>query len=812
MGNFWQDVRFAIRVLLHNRGFAAIAILTLAIGIGANTALFSVVNGVLLNPLPFPDPDRLYAVYAKTSTFAQSSITYPNFEDWQRQNHSFAYLGAFRSDDYNLTGSGEPERLHAHMVSADFFPAYGINPIVGRAFRRDEDQIGAEPVAMLGDGLWKRKFASSPDVVGKSVTLNGRSHTIVGVAQSLVPGLSPSDVYVPIGQWGDPSFRDRHIGMGTNAIGRLKPGVTEAQAQADMDAVARNLAEAYPDANKGSGVTMVPLKTDVVGNARGTLLVLLGAVAFVLLIACANVSNLLLARSTGRTREFAIRLSLGASPWRVIGQLLTESVILGIAGGVLGLALAKAALVMLLKGLADAIPRTDEIALDSRVLLFTASISVLAGIVFGLAPAMRMLRPQLSETLREGGRGSSGARHRAQSLFIVLQVAMALVLLVGAGLMIRSLAALWGIDPGFDPRQVLAFATSMTSDPKATPDQLRAKYREAARQFAAVPGVEAAAMIGGSLPMTGDSEVPFWPEGETPPANQNDMTFALFYLVTPPYQQAMKIPLERGRFLGDRDDEHSPVAAVIDASFARKYFPGVDPVGQRIHIGLLDMKAEIVGVVGHVEHWGLGDKKHETLQAQIYLSVWQVPDRFWTLLSSGSGYVVRTTAAPLGVMGAIRQAAAKADASSVVYGARPMEEIVANSIATQRLAMIMLSIFSAVALLLSAIGIYGVISYLTGQRTQEIGVRVALGASGGDVLRMVIGEGMRITAVGVVLGLAAALGLTRLLATLIYGVGAWDPITFTGVALLLTGVALFACYIPARRATRVDPMIALRYE
>ena len=812
MSNFWQDIRFAVRVLLHNRGFATIAILTLAIGIGANTALFSVVNGVLLNPLPFPDSDRLYAIYAKTSTFAQSSITYPNFEDWQRQNHSFAYLGAFRADDYNLTGWGEPERLHAHMVSADFFPAYGINPTIGRAFRQDEDKVGAEPVAMLGDGLWKRKFASSSDVVGRSITLNGRSHTIVGVAQSLIPGLSPSDVYVPIGQWADPSFRDRHIGMGTNAIGRLKPGVTEAQAQADMDAVARDLAAAYPDANKGSGITMVPLKTDVVGNVRGTLLVLLGAVAFVLLIACANVSNLLLARSTGRTREFAIRLSLGASPWRVIGQLLTESVILGIAGGLIGLALAKAAMVLILKGLADAIPRTDEIALDSRVLLFTASISILAGIVFGLAPAMRMLRPQLSETLREGGRGSSGARHRAQSVFIVVQVAMALVLLVGAGLMVRSLAALWGIDPGFDPRRVLTFATSMTSDPKATPDMLRAKYRETLRQFAAVPGVESAAMIGGSLPMTGDSEVPFWPEGETPPANQNDMTFALFYLVTPPYQQAMKIPLERGRFLGDRDDEHSPVAAVIDASFARKYFPGVDPVGQRIHVGLLDMKAEIVGVVGHVEHWGLGDKKHETLQAQLYLSVWQVPDRFWSLLSSGSGYVARTTAAPLGVMGAIREAAARADASSVVYGARPMEEVVANSIATQRLAMIMLSIFSVVALLLSAIGIYGVISYLTGQRTQEIGIRVALGASSGDVQRMVIGEGMRITVVGVVLGIGSALALTRLLATLIYGVGAWDPVTFAGVALLLTGVALFACYIPARRAMRVDPMIALRYE
>lgn len=812
MSNFWQDIRFAIRVLLHNRGFAAVAILTLAIGIGANTALFSVVNGVLLNPLPFPEPDRLYAIYAKTATFAQGSISYPNFEDWQRQNHSFAFLGGFRSDDYNLTGSGEPERLHAHMVSADFFPAYGINPTIGRAFRRDEDQIGAEPVAMLGDGLWKRKFASSPEVVGKSITLNGRSHTIVGVAQSRIPGLSVSDVYVPIGQWADPSFRDRHIGMGTNAIGRLKPGVTEAQAQADLDAVARDLAAAYPDANKGTGIAMVPLKTDVVGGARGTLLVLLGAVAFVLLIACANVSNLLLARSTGRTREFAIRLSLGASPWRVIGQLLTESVILGIAGGALGLALAKAAMVLILKGLADAVPRTDEIALDSRVLLFTAGISILAGIVFGLAPALRMLRPRLSETLREGGRGSTGARHYAQSVFIVLQVAMALVLLVGAGLMIRSLAALWAIDPGFDPRQVLTFATSVTSDPKATPDMLRARYRETERQLRSVPGVESVAMIGGSLPMTGDSEVPFWPEGETPPANQNDMTFALFYLVTPQYPQALRIPIQRGRFLSDRDDEQSPVTAVIDASFASKYFPGVDPVGKRINIGLLEMKAEIVGVVGHVEHWGLGDKKHETLQAQLYLSVWQVPDRFWSLLSSGSGYVARTTAAPLGVMGGIREAAAKADPSSVVYGARPMEEVVANSIATQRLAMIMLSIFSAVALLLSAIGIYGVISYVTGQRTQEIGIRVALGASGGDVLRMVIGEGMRITVVGVAVGLAAALALTRLLATLIYGVGAWDPVTFVGVALLLTSVALFACYIPARRATRVDPMIALRYE
>ncbi|MEO5761572.1 MAG: ABC transporter permease, partial [Vicinamibacteria bacterium] len=688
----------------------------------------------------------------------------------------------------------------------------GINPLIGRSFRRDEDQVGAEPVAMLGDGLWKRKFASSSDVLGKSVILNGKSHTIVGVAPALVTGISPSDIYVPIGQWADPSFRDRHIGMGTNAVGRLKQGVTAAQAQADMDAIARDLAAAYPDANKGTGITLVPLKADVVGESRGTLLVLLGAVAFVLLIACANVGNLLLARSTGRTREFAIRLSLGASVAQVIRQLLTESVMLGIAGGALGLVFAKLAVIGILKGLAEALPRTDEIEIDSRVLLFTAVISILTGIVFGLTPAMRLLRPRLSETLREGGRGTSNAHHRTQSVFVVLEVAMALVLLVGAGLMIRSLTALWSVDPGFDPKNALAFATSVTSDSKATPDQLRAKYREAERQFAAVPGVESVAMIGGSLPMTGDSEVPFWRDGETPPTNQNAMTFALFYLVTPPYQQSMRIPLQRGRFFNDGDNERSSVVAVIDATLAKKHFPNVDPVGKRINIGLLDMKPEIVGVVGHVEHWGLGDKSHETLQSQIYLSVWQVPDRFWGLLSSGSGYVARTTAAPLLVTGAIRTAALKADPSSVVYGTRPLEEIVAGSIATQRLAMILLSIFSMLALLLSAIGIYGVISYLTGQRTQEIGIRVALGASSRDILRMVLGEGMKITIIGVVLGLAAAIALTRLLARLIYGVGAYDPVTFAAVAILLTGVSGLACYIPARRAMRVDPMVALRYE
>ena len=398
MMNFFQDLRFGMRMLTKNPGFAVIAILTLALGIGANTALFSVVNGVLLNPLPFPEPNQLYAVYFKTTAFGQGSISYPNFLDWQKQNHSFSLLSAFRSEDLNLTGAGEPERLHGHMISADMFPALGIPPLLGRNFRPEEDQPGAGPVAIIGDGLWKRKFGLSPDVIGRSIALNGQVYTIVGVFPGRLPIFSASDIYTPIGQWDDPTFRDRRIGMGTNSIGRLKPGFTFAQARADLDSVAQNLAAAYPDADKGTGITLVPLKTDVVGNVRGILLVLLGAVTFVLLIACANVANLLLARSTGRSREFAIRSAIGASPGRVIRQLLTESVLLGVAGGALGLLLARWGTRAILAALPDALPRADEINMDWHVLLFTAGISILTGIVFGLAPAFKALQSDMHET------------------------------------------------------------------------------------------------------------------------------------------------------------------------------------------------------------------------------------------------------------------------------------------------------------------------------------------------------------------------------------------------------------------------------
>ncbi len=812
MTTFSQDVRYAVRMLLKSRGFALIAVLTLALGIGANTALFSVVNSVLLNPLPFQNPDELYALYTKTSNFDRGSISYPNFLDWQKQNHTFSSLSAFRADDYNLTGSGQPERLHAHQISADFFPTLGLKPVLGRNFLPEEDRAGGNPSAILGDGFWKRKFASSTDILGKSITLNGKPYTIIGVAPSRISGISPSDVYVPIGQWTDPTFLDRRISMGMNSIGRVKAGVSFEQANADMNAVAQSLALAYPDANKGSSISVVPLKQDVVGNVRGILLVLLGAVGFVLLIACANVGNLLLARSTGRTREFAVRSALGASATRIIRQLLTESVVLGLAGGMIGFVLAKFATKAIATALTEFLPRADEITMDSNVLIFTAGVSILTGLLFGLAPAIKMLRPQLNETLKEGGRGNTGAHHRTQTVFVILQMAMALVLLIGAGLMIRTLAALWEINPGFDPKNVISFVTSSTSNPSITADELRAKYREAERQFKSIPGMEAVGMIGGSLPMTGDSELPFWVEGQPKPANESELPFALFYLVTEPYQKAMRIPLQRGRFLNDRDSEHAPVVAVIDASFAQKHFPNQDPVGKRLNISLLDVQAEIVGVVGHVEHWGLGDKGHEALQSQLYLSVWQVPDRFWTLLSTGSAYVARTKSSQSSIIPAIREAAERSDPSTVVFGVQPLEEIVGNSISTQRLAMILLTVFAGLALVLSAIGIYGVISYLTGQRTHEIGVRVALGASNIDVLRMILGQGMKLAFIGVGIGIIAALGLTRLISKLVYGVGAFDPITFAGVTILLTVVASLSCYIPARRAMRVDPMIALRYE
>jgi putative ABC transport system permease protein len=816
MQTLLQDMRYGIRMIVRSPGFAAIAIFTLALGIGANTALFSVVNSVLLNPLPYEQPERLVAMYSKTAQFSHSSISYPNFLDWEREQRSFSAMAAFRQEDYNLTGMGEPERLKAEMISADFFSVLGVKPVAGRLFLPEEDRVGAPPVALISGGLWKRKFGSSPDAIEKTLTLNGESYAVVGVIPAdfryQSGNFHNSDVYVPIGQWNDTTFRNRGVGMGMDAVGRLKSGVTMEQAQADMNGVAQHLAEAFPDADKGTGVTLLPLKQDIVGDIQPFLLVLLAAVGFVLLIACANVANLLLARSTGRTREFAVRAALGASQGRVIRQLLTESLVLSCTGGGLGLLLAAWGTQARIKLLPEALPRAQSVHVDARVLLFTLAASVLAGFFFGLAPALKTSRADLHETLKEGGRGGSGTRHRLQGLFVVVEMAMALVLLVGAGLMIRSLSNLWSMNPGFDPRHAATFSLSYPTTLGATPDAIRASMRQLHDAVAAVPGVEAASLTAGSMPMSGDSELPFWIEGQPKPATEAEMKQALFFAVEPEFRKAMGIPLERGRFLTPADNEHSPFVIVIDDQFAKLYFAGQDPIGQSVNFALFNKPAEIVGVVAHVKEWGLDENANSPVQAQFYFPISQVPDQFMPLLARGAQFVVRTRGTEGMEMGPMRQALQKINGQIVVYGAQTMDEIISDSLAARRFSMILLGIFASLAVILSCVGIYGVISYLVGQRTHEIGIRLSLGAQRADVLRLILGRGAKMALLGVAAGVAGSLALTRLMAKLLFGVSVYDPLTFLAVAGLLMLVALAACYIPARRAMRVDPMVALRYE
>ena len=817
MNTFLQDVRYALRMLAKSPGFMAIAILTLALGIGANSALFSVVNGVLLNPLPYPNPQQLASVYSRTTQFSHSSISYPNFLDWQRENGTFAAMAAYRGDEFNLTGSGEPERLRAEMVSADFFPILAVKPVLGRLFSAQDDHAGAAPVVLLSEGLWRRRFGASPQIIGEAISLNGVAYTVVGIIPTdfyfVGSNFRLSAVYVPLGQWTDPTFLDRRVGMGLDAIGRMKDGVTLVQARSDMDGIANQLAKAYPDADKGSGILVVPLKEDMVGDVAPLLYVLLGAVGFVLLIACVNIANLLLARSTGRAREFAIRAALGAGRWRVVRQLLTESVLLAFTGGVLGLLLAAWGTRAAIRVLPQALPRANGVGLDTHVLLFTLGVSVFAGILFGLAPAIRASQSNLHEALKEGGRGSSGARHRMQSIFVIAETALALILLVGAGLMIRSLVQLWSVNPGFDPHNLLEFNVAYPPQMmKASPDQLRNEAVQLDDALEAIPGVEYASIEGGGTPMEGDSELPFWHANQPKPQSDTDMSWALFYLCAPDYLKAMGTPLLSGRFFNSQDTIHSTPVIVIDENFAKKYFPGQNPIGQRVNLGILNVQAEIVGVAGHVKHWGLDENSKSPVLAQFYFPLLQVPDQFMPLTSKGGGFMMRTRVDPDTVLPSIRQTIEHMNTQQVVYGAETMNDVISDSLAARRFAMILLGVFAAVALVLACVGIYGVISYLVGQRTHEIGVRIALGAQRSDVLRLVLGQGAKMALVGVGIGVAVALGLTRLMANQLFGVSAHDPLTFGGVALVLVIVALAACYIPARRAMKVDPIVALRYE
>ncbi|HKV28135.1 MAG TPA: ABC transporter permease [Candidatus Acidoferrales bacterium] len=816
MSTLMQDLRYAVRMMTKAPGFTAIAILTLALGIGANTALFSVVNGVLLSPLPYANPNQLVAVGENLPGFSDTSIAYANFLDWQKDNHTFAALAIYRPDNFNLTGTGEAERVKAMRISASFFPVLGVQPVAGRNFTQDEDRRGAAPTVMLSEGFWKSKFGGSREILGKTLTLDGTGATVIGIVPEKFNFADayflPGNVYVAIGAWANPGIYDRSNNqLLMYGIGRLKTGVTLGQARADMDGIARNLAKAFPDADKNVGVALTPLKQHIVYGVQPFLLVLLAAVGFVLLIACLNVANLLLARSASRSREFAIRAALGASQGRVIRQLLTESLLLAVAGGGLGLLVASWGTQAALKVLPGALPRAGDVRLDPGVLLFTLAVSALAGVIFGLVPAVKASHPDLHETLKEGGRGGSGIRYRTQRIFVVAEMALAVVLLIGAGLAIRSLMQLWNVDPGFNTRNVLTFEMSMpASTSHETPDQVRANLRQMTDTIAAVPGVKAVSLAAGGEPLAGDDEIPFWVDGRTKPSTTSEMPQTLWYMVDADYLKVMQTPLIRGRFLTAEDNAHSRAAGVIDENFARKYFPNEDPIGKRLNFYFLK-PIEIVGVVRHVKQWGLDNDASGPVQVELYTSMMQLPDRWmpeWTRV----GLMVRTQAPNYASAASIQKALQKMNSEQVAYGFESMEGIVADSLASRRFSMILLGVFAAIALLLASIGIYGVISYVAGQRTHEIGIRLALGAQRSDVLKLVLGQGVKMALIGVAIGMVAAAGLTRLMKAILFGVSATDPITFAGVAIVLTIVALAACYIPARRAMRVDPMVALRYE
>ncbi len=813
-----QDILYGLRQLRGNRGFAMVAILTLAIGIGANTALFSVIDGVLLNPLPYPRPSQLVVLGEARHNLPYASISYPNFLDWARMNHSFQALAAYREDDFALNGPARAEHVKVMQVSAGFFRLLGVKPIFGRNFSPADDTPGATPVALLSYGFWKRRFGGSQQILGKTIAMDGEAFSVIGVVPRNFffccewTNFRPGDVYVPFG-WSKSDWiaqRENHPGI--LAVGRLKAGVSLGEARADMDGVARELAALYPDADKGAGVVLFSLREDMVRKVRPILFALLAAVAFVLLIACVNVASLLLARSSGRSREFATRVALGATRGRVVRQLLTESVLLAGAGGVAGLLFAFYGTRAALGVLPEALPRVSEVRLDAPVLFLALFVSVFAGILFGLAPALKASRPDLYESLKEGGRGASGERHRLQAVFVVVEMALAVVLLVGAGLAIRSLARLWSVNPGFNAKNVLTFQVALPPLPaNEKPERIHALLRDLTQTVAAVPGVEAASLDDGAQPMISDSELPFWVDGQAKPATLSQMPVAVTYVVSPDYLKVMRIPLLRGRFFETRDLAKS-LAAVIDEDFARKYFQGEDPIGRRIDFGDNLGSADIIGVIAHVNQWNLAQDAGYSVTAQVYLLASQLSVQLAPWLTGSAGLVVRTETPNYPGKKAIRDAIARRNSSLAPYDFLSMDRIVSHTLAGRRFLMILLSAFAAVALLLASIGIYGVMSYVAGRRMHEMAIRMALGARPGEVLRLVLWQGARVALGGVAIGIVGALGLTRLMSSLLYGVSTTDPLTFAAVAALLMVVALAACYAPAQRAMRVDPMKVLRNE
>jgi putative ABC transport system permease protein len=788
-------------------GFTAVAVLTLALGIGANTAIFTVINTVLLRPLPYHEPDQL-VVLMETVSERPAGVSYPNFVDWRNQTSALENVAAVRTrESFNLTGAGESERLAGRLVSANFLTTLGVKPLRGRDFLAEEDQPGANPVVIISDALWQRHFGADETIIGKQLTLSGQQFIVIGITPPDFQYAGEADINVPIGLSAD-RFKLRTKDPGIFAFARLKPGTSIASANADLNTIAARLEQQYPDTNTGRRVRVDSLRESVVGDIRPTLLTLLGAVGFVLLIACANVANLLLTRAAGRQREMAIRTALGAGRMRILRQLFTESTVLALAGGVVGLLLAISGTRLIASYIPEGIPRMNELEMDARVLLFTLGASLLTGVFFGLAPALQSSDNNLTETLKEGERNSSRGHNRAGSLLVISEVALTLVLLVGAGLFVKSFWRLSQVNPGFNPENVLAMQVAVSARPEEGA-KVDGFLTEVQSRVKALPGVQSVSVSNG-LPFEGANFPPFIIEGQPPPA-QGQEPNGILYTVNPDYFKTMQIELVRGRLLSSQDTRESPQVALIDEVFARQYFPNQDPLGRRFKLNVPGAEShEIVGVVRHVEQTSLEGQTTNT--AEFYFNFDQIPIATLPRYVRRVNLLARTAVEPLSLAGPVRNQIAALDKDQAVFNVRTMEQALSRSVAARRFSMILLAVFAMLALVLAAVGIYGVISYSVAQRTREVGIRMALGARTIYVIRLVVRDGLKLVLIGVAVGLAGAFALTRLMTTLLFGVTPTDALTYATVAVVLVVVALIACCIPARRATKVDPLVALRFE
>ena len=812
MHTLWQDLRFGARMLLKNPLVTFVAVIALTLGIGANTAIFSVVQGVLLRSLPYTDSEKLVMVWEKKQDGkgkVQNVINLGNFFDWKGQNKVFADMAAFFDQSANLTSEGEPEEVPGQLATTSLFSLLGVNAILGRAFAPDDGKPGQPNVVVISYGLWQRRFGGDRQVIGRRITLNNQQSTIIGV---LPEGFSwhiqkgsmankPAEIWAP---WQVASeLRERH-GRFACAVARLMPGVTFAQAQAEMDIIGARLAQQYPEFNTQWGVNVVPLRTQFTGEIRRPLLVLLGAVGFVLLIACANVANLLLARAASRKKEIAVRAGLGASRWRIARQLLTESVLLSAIGGIFGLLLAWWGTRALIALSPPALMDLHDVRVNLPVLGFTLGVSLLTGIIFGLVPALEATRFNLQESLKEGGKniGGSSRSHRFRNLFVITQVSLALILLVGAGLLLKSLNRLQSVDPGFNAKNLLTMRVSLPMRKYDTERKRIDFFRNAVEQLHAIPGVEA---VGATsfLPFDGPHSgtiVEINGQPKLPPGQELHTGVCV---TDANYFQSMQIPLKHGRLFTEQEATEARHVVVVNETFAQKNLPGVDPIGKRVTIYMLDenVPSEIVGVVG--------DNKHMGLDSEIEpMAYWPHPELTYPFMT----LVIRTRGEATNLGPAARGVIHNLDAEQPVGDMSTMESLLAKSVVRSRFNTTLLMVFSLVALVMAAVGIYGVMSYSVLQRTHEIGVRMALGAQYGDVLRLVVKQGVLLGLIGVAVGLIAAFGLTRLIASLLFEVTATDASTFAAVAAGLFLITLIACYIPARRATKVNPLVALRYE